>query len=142
MQKSNIILVIVAILLFLVGGAVGFLFNKQMFVSNQPLAKCPYMQGASTIISAQDTGLIPTITAMGRFVAISGRNIILASGGKNFEIPLAENAKIYAPKAGIASIPQQLQISDIKIGNALSVIVKIVPNGTLEGQSVTVQPSF
>ncbi len=87
---------------------------------------------------------ILSITASGLITNISERTITLTQAEESLTIPIREDAKIVAyvtPETEGAPLERkEINLEDIEVGNYLSVSIKILPEGQLEGVDVTVLP--
>jgi len=135
-QINIVLLIVIGLLLFGAGVFGGVLLEKNVITLN----KNSSAPGTSTIVGAVNAGLIPWVAVNGQVVKISGKNITLDSQGKNFTIPISADAKIYTPSP--AGAPTQSKFEDIKLGNFLDISLKILPDGTFEGQDIGISPSL
>jgi len=85
---------------------------------------------------------IITTTVSGNIVDINGRNITLGFEENSLTIKIKDDAEIVSnifvkDKNGIiASEATALKFEDLKKRDNIQVNIKILPNGTLEGQSI------
>ncbi len=85
--------------------------------------------------------VVPSITATGKVTKISGRNVTLTQEGESIEVFIKEDAKISSFNAPASdqetpptgSVQTQNTFEAIKVGDNLSVRVKVLPNGQIEG---------
>lgn len=131
MNSSNlVVLLVVAVLFFLIGGAVGMFFQAQK--DGPQLTKA----GAFDVLSSK---VVASVVAYGKVTAISGRSLTLSFNGSEMVVPVAENAPIYAFPQG-STTQQKAAFADIKAGNNVNVNLRVSPNGAIEGQTVIVLP--
>lgn len=141
MDKKNLtVLVIVAILFFVVGGGLGIAYQ----IKKDSLTPKEKVQVESA--NKLSSKVIPSITAFGEVSNITGKNITLTFGGDSLVIKIRDDAQIYLPatnstdKNGKAvALPQRAaKFSDIKTGDSLSINLKLLPDGQIEGQMVII----
>lgn len=132
MDNKNLILIIIGALFFLtLGGGLGILYQQQKEIL--PVKETPKTQAVQTLSSK----VIPSITAFGQVSNIDGRNLTLTFGGDNLTIKINDSAQIYLP-ATKTSAQQTAQFSDIKKGDNVSVNVKLLSDGQMDGQMVVI----
>lgn len=129
-----VILIIIGILLVAGGGAAGFFYNSKM-------------QAPSTdLIRTLSSKAIPSIIAYGEVKNISGKNLTISYKGDSISVKIADNAQvvILTPQAGSSTTQAQVKadFSKIKVGDNLNVSIKVFSDGSMEGQSVFILPSF
>jgi hypothetical protein len=139
-RKNLVILIIVAIVFFVVGGGVGVMYQNQMGVV--PANEAPKIQAVQTLSSK----VIPSITAFGQVSSIEGKDVTLTFGGDSLKIKVRDDAQIYLPATSttdqngkpVTSAQQTAKFSDIKVGDNVSVNLKLLPDGQIEGQMVII----
>jgi hypothetical protein len=141
MEKKNlIILIILGFIIFILGGGLGILYQQQKEVL--PSKDILKVQAVQTLSSK----VIPSIAAFGTVTNISGRNLTLVSGNDSLTVKISDGAQIFLPattttdKNGkVVTSPQQaVSFSEIKNGNNVSVNLKLLPDGQIEGQMVSI----
>ena len=134
MDNKSITLAIVAgLVVFVIGGGLGIFYQKQ--TDAPQMEKSAEMQSAINSLSLKT---VISITALGKVVSIDGNKIVLSSGKDNLEVIVSDSAKVYS-LANPAS--PQAELKDIKTGDNISVNVKLLPNGQLEGRAVVIVPT-
>ena len=131
MNSSNLVVIlVVAVLFFVVGGSVGIFYQMQK--------DAPQLQKAESfnILSSK---VVASIVAYGKVTAINGKSLTLSFNGSEMVISVAENAPIYAFLQG-STTQQKAAFGDIKAGNNVNVNLRVSPNGAIEGQTVIVLP--
>lgn len=135
-QKNLVIFAVIGLVIFIVGGGLGILYQ-----SKNP-AQVVKIQAVQTLSSK----VIPSITAFGQVSNIDGKNITLSFGGDSLTIKIRDDAQVYLPATSttdkngkpVISPQQTAQFSDIKKGENVSVNLKLLPDGQLEGQLVII----
>ncbi len=140
-KKISIILFVIGAIFFVLGGGLGILYQSQKDVPLPPkeIVKIEAVQ----ILSSK---VIPSITAFGQVTNIEGKNITLTFGGDSLKVKVRDDAQFYLPATTtkdkdnkpIISPQQTAKFSDIKIGNNVSVNLKLLPDGQIEGQVVII----
>ncbi len=139
MNRSLIIAVIIGLALFVLGGGLGVFYQTQ-----KDALKIQEAEKKSAAVKSLSSDLVPSIVAYGEVSAIDGRNVTLFYNGKSMQIEINKDATVYSfsPSSGDEKEPlssqQQVKISDIKKGDRLNVTIKLLPDGSLEGQMVII----
>jgi len=132
-KKTSIILLVIGGLFFLIlGGGLGIFYQSQKDVLQSP-------EGNSKLKAVQvlSSKVIPSITAYGQISNIDGRNITLTFGGDSLNVKINDDAIVYLPSS--ESSPQQIaKFEDIKKGDNVSVNLRLLPDGQIEGQMVII----
>lgn len=139
-RKNLIILIAVAVVFLIVGAGLGIFYQTQKAVV--PPKEVPKVEAVQKLSSK----VIPSITAYGTVANISGRNITLTFGGDSLTVKIRDDALIYLPTAYIkdskgnpVTVPQQTaKFADIKTGDNISVNLKLLPDGQIEGAMVII----
>ncbi len=109
------------------------------------------------IIKSLSSKVVPSVTAYGTVTAISGSSLTVTSGTDSMVIPVATTAKIYAftlaavaakpatttskaVPATTASSTKTITFAQVKVGDKVSVNLKVLPSGYVQGLSVIVLP--
>ena len=82
---------------------------------------------------------VPSIVAYGQVEKIEGKNITLTNMGDSITVKIKDNAQIISflnRDDPIAN--KQANFSDIKKGDTLNITVKVLPNGSLEGETAII----
>lgn len=107
----------------------------------------PRLEKSTKLIEALSSKVIPVIVANGEVTNISGRTLTITREGESISIPILEDAEIAffeLPKVeqgNITPLKKKLEFTDIKVGDFVSVILKIEPDGEFKGSSVSVFPT-
>jgi len=132
-KKTSIILLVIGGLFFLIlGGGLGIFYQSQKNALQTP-------EGNSKLKAVQvlSSKVIPSITAYGQIANIDGRNITLTFGGDSLNVKINDDAIVYLPSS--ESSPQQIaKFEDIKKGDNVSVNLRLLPDGQIEGQMVII----
>jgi len=139
-KKTSIVLFVISAVFFVLGGGLGVLYQEQKSVSE--IQDSPKTKAVQTLSSK----VIPSITAFGQLTNIDGRNVTLTFGGDSLTVKIRDDAQIYLPatttkdsKGNPVTAPQQTaKFSDIKVGDNVSVNLKLLPDGQIEGQLVII----
>ena len=140
-KKILIILHVVSgLFLLILGGGMGIFYQTQKAVV--PPKEVPKVEAVQKLSSK----VIPSITAYGTITNIDGRNVTLTFGGDSLTVKIWNDAKIYLPatstkdsKGNTVVLPQQTaKFADIKKGDNVSIILKLLPDGQIEGQLVII----
>jgi len=140
MEKKFIIIVLIFAVMFFTGGVLtGFAWQSVVNAG----AKLPQKAAAVQTLSSK---IIPSITAFGNVSKIDGRKITLSYQGDSLAINIKEGAEVYLPSKTVndangkaQTIPQkQVSFEDIKVGQNVSVNIKLLADGQMEGQMVII----
>ena len=138
-KKTLITIVSVSILAFITGTALGILFQSQK-------GSLQFKNVVETV-RALSSKAVPSISAFGQVVKIDGKDITLIYNEESITVAIREDAQIYsfanpngAAKGSALSAGQQtiVPFENIKIGDQLSISLKVLPDGQFEGQSVII----
>ena len=124
-----IIIIVIAVLLLVSSFLVGFYFSQK-----EPLK----IGGTENIVKIVNSKVIPSIIANGIVTEISGRIITLSSNEESLDINIREDAKIYSLRDISGEINPTFEF--IKVGDNLSINIKILSDGKIEGLSITIPP--
>ena len=139
--NATILLVIGGLVVFALGAGAGVFYQIQKQAKDPVIQKAIQIQPTVNILTSKT---VQTIGAFGTVQKIDGRNITIAYGGDQITANIAADAQIFSsnptkdPKTGniTTGIPQVVTLADIKVGDQLTVSLKILPNGQLQGDSV------
>ena len=141
MNIKGVLLSLVLIILALVGG---------VWLGMNVIGKTSVGMGGakvanSTILTALTSKVIPSVGAYGQVAKIDGNNLTISYQGDSIVVTVGGSAKIYAQtivKKGTVSTPttQQISLQNIKVGDNVSVNIKVQPTGQLQGLSIVVLP--
>lgn len=136
-DNNNILVILIAIglVIFLIGGGLGFFYQWQK--------NAPKIKEAGEFLEIKNTlssELVPSMVAFGQVISISGRDITIASNnGKTLSVNINKDAPIYSYISAAAPNEQtRIDIDEIKKGNLLNITMKLNPDGSLSGQMVMV----
>jgi hypothetical protein len=130
-KTSTIVLVLIGVVLFSVGGGLGVIYEGQKLAP-----ELEQKQRFSEILSSQ---IISSIVAYGKAEKIEGQNITLNYREENITIKIREKAPVYYLST---TQPQEetnkISMEDIKIGDYLFISIVISEDGYLEGTTITI----
>jgi len=129
---SLALLVIIILAFFALGGGVGIFYQSQK-EGGQPGV-------AENILKNLNSKAVPSIIAYGQVTKIDGRNVTLSFNGDSVTIKINDSASInsFVKSASGTTTQQKMNFSQIKKGDTLSVNVKLLPDGNLQGESVII----
>lgn len=128
---SKIILVALILVVFVVGGGVGILYQTGA------------VKGQVDAIKILSSKTVPSIVAFGTVNAINGNKLTIESAGQTSVIQLKDNAVISAiakPQTDKPSAADNAKLSDIKLGSIVNIGLQVQPNGSILGQTVVIFP--
>jgi len=134
MSKINlVILVIIGILIFVIGGGIGLTYKTEESIDS---ASLPEALGSKVITS---------IMASGEVTSIDGKIISLVSEGESLAIKIRDDATIYSFKSYLATegsfpIQEEISFQDIRKGDVIDIRAIALPSGQLEGLSIVIPP--
>ncbi len=153
------LLIIIGVIIFTVGGGgLGILYQKQKDASQ--IEKLQARESVlNSVVKRLSSKLIQSIASYGKVSKIEGRNVTLTFEGESLTIKVREEALIFsfthtlgrsltgeaAPlKKGdtVITTRQKVELKDIKLGDDLGINIKLLPDGQLEGQFITIVPPF
>ena len=131
-KTTSIILVIIfGLVCLILGGATGFLYKT--------LQLSPQIEKATAIIKDLSSKIILSSVAYGQVSKIEGRDITLSYNGDSIKINMTENIPIYYTNDSVGkSVQQKVDFKAIKIGDTLNIIIKVLPDGQVQSQSVLI----
>lgn len=91
--------------------------------------------------SALKSGIITSIVATGKVGGISGRIVNLTLGKETMAIRIGDKAEIYSYSNAPSSEKVIKNFSDIKIGDSLTLQVRLSADNQIEARSVVILPS-
>ncbi|OGZ73099.1 MAG: hypothetical protein A2998_03345 [Candidatus Staskawiczbacteria bacterium RIFCSPLOWO2_01_FULL_37_25b] len=131
MNKKILIGIIPIIVALILGGAIGIFFQFQK--------DAPQVKKSGEVIKSLSSKVVPSIVAFGRVSKIDGRNITLDYNGDNITINIGDDAKIYtSSNQGEGGGQEIISFENIKTGDNLSINLKVLPDGQLQGQSIII----
>lgn len=141
MNKILIFLLIIgAVFIFVLGGGAGILYQTQK--------DTPQIDRLMSALEGITSKAIPSIIAYGQVTGIEGKNITLTYREDSIIVSIRSDTEIYSfvqpteQKEGQAALPvkQLVKFEDIKKGDTLSISLKVLSDGQLEGNTVTIMP--
>ncbi len=130
--KNRIISIFSGLLILIIGIVFGVLYQPRQLQNILETTTPP----AVKVLSSKT---IPSITAYGLITKIDGNNITIDNQGDSMTMTVRDDAKIYAFLATTGK-SQQITLKDLKIGDNLSVNVKITSSGQVDAYSLIVLP--
>lgn len=131
--KNLVISIIIGLVIFVVGGGVGVLYQQK----KEPPAAPIRISGENSLVKILNSKVIPSIAAYGQVVNINKRNITLISGNEDFTVKINDVAPVYY---FVASAQKSAKFEDIKRGDTVRVELKFLSNNQIEGYSVIIIP--
>jgi len=137
MENKKIVVHVIGIIVLLVVG-----FYAGTFFQSHSKTQLTKNQAVNTLSSKT----VSSITAFGKVESINGKNITISNLGANLVISMTDNARIYSlivptEVNSIATpVQQDISFSDVKVGNNINVILKLLSDGQMQGQSLVVLP--
>lgn len=137
MDKNLVILAaFLIIVFFVVGAALGIFYQI-----DKDAAKIQGAENMSAAVKALSSDSVQSIVAFGQVKKITGRTIVLSYAGKTLSAVIANDAKIFSfASAGQGASQGQKEVSfnSIKEGDSLNIILKLYPDGRIEGRQVII----
>jgi hypothetical protein len=122
---------------------IAFVFYLGMLFQSSSKIQLIKNQTVSTLSSKT----VSSINAYGKVSNINGKNVTLSNLGDRLVILMTDTSHIYsivAPSLGkkTVNVPIQKTIyfEDIKVGDSVNVVLKLLSDGQLQGQSLVVLP--
>jgi hypothetical protein len=142
MAKKDIVLLIAGVfVIFAIGGGLGILYQNQKLQSDKEIQQAIFM---APTVKALSSKAVQSIVAYGQVERIEGRSITLVYAGEKITVTLKDNAEIFSsiakkdPKTGNLKTPapEKAEFKDIKTGDMVSITLKILADGKIQGESV------
>lgn len=138
------LLIIGAVSLFVLGGGVGVLYQTQKDAPQIEALQATELklQKIELVTKSLASKTISLISAYGQVQNIDGKNITLSFSGDSITVGLADNVQVLAfvgDGKGKTSY-QPYDFSQIKKGYTVSVNLKLLSDGTLQGQAIIIMP--
>lgn len=137
-MKALVVPVVALVVALIVGIAVGLLIQA---TRNAPQIK--FANKMTQVVKALSSKTVVSIVMYGQVTSIDGRNLTINFNGESYTLGIKKDAVVYAfsSKSGsTASVQQAVKFEDIKQGQNISVNLKLLPDGQLEGQTVFILP--
>jgi hypothetical protein len=132
MGKDIIILIVVALLFSAIGVGLGIIYQKQTDASQ------------SAAITVLRSKVVPSVVAYGSVAKIEGNKIVLNNEGESAIFDIKKDASVSLlvwEEGGTGTYTyKKAELSDIKVGDILNIVIKILPEGQLQGESVFINP--
>ena len=139
--RKAIVSILSALLIFGAGVALGYLFNSQ---SGGDLNSPEVMQTNLPVVKALSSKVIPSVAAYGTITKIEGNNITVTSDTDSIVVPIRTDANIYSFSVDVAGqgapTSKKITLGDLKNGDKVSINLRVLSSGKLEGYSVIVPP--
>jgi len=132
---SIVLIVILIVAAFLLGGALGMYYQKGPGVG---------LSSNSDLVKTLSSKVVPSMIAYGAVSKIDGRTLTLTYGTDSIVVPVAEGAQVFSftqTTTGSTPTQKEANFSDIKVGNSINVSLKLLSNGNLQGTSVIILPT-
>ena len=151
MSKLSIfLLIIIGVFIFVLGGGVGIMYQEQIIKDTSQAETIQITpQITSATIKTLLSKVISPIIASGKAVKIEKRNITLKDKTESLVISVKENSSVYSSEQVVDqdgedtnsdSVKKIVEFKDVKVGDNLNIIFKLLLDGTLETQSVIIFP--
>ncbi len=129
-----ILAIIGGIILLAIGCSAGIIIQTQKTASQ--------FDKAARVIESVHSKVIPSIIAVGEVTDISGRTVTLTREEDSLAVFIKEDAEItvlvfYSNGEG-SPVQEEIEFSDIKVGNNVNISLRVLPEEGLQGISVVV----
>ena len=135
-RNITIIILLIAVLALAVGS--GVLLQKDLSQFGKAAKTEAKMEAVVKSLSSQ---AVPSVVAFGEVSKIDGRNITLTYNGDSVTVAIKEDAQISSfvvPSGGGAGKQTIVPFGNIKNNDKLSINLKVLSDGQLQGQSVII----
>jgi len=138
-KKTLTTLIIVAVCALVVGVIIGIIVQMKIYAPKE--AKLQTYEYAVKSLSSK---IIPSIMAYGQVEKIEGRKVTMSYNKETLEVPFKDSAVIYTFNPPTATSktdkPTQVKVSfsEIKVGDNLSVTIKLLSDGVISGESAVI----
>lgn len=135
---NKIVLLIIGIFLFILGGVLGMLYQ----FNGKTIGITPSSGAFETTIKALGSKVVSpsSINAYGKVTNIQGRSVTFVREGDSATVVVKDNSQIFSfvkpADSASAPIQQKASFKDIKVGDSINVNLKILPDGQLEATTV------
>ena len=138
MNKINIVIILIVgfLVVFALGAGLGIFYQYQ-----KDDAKIKQADKISSEIDTLSSDVVTAVAVFGKVVAINGRNVTLSYNGKSLTVNIGDNVAINSYASLTAKTGGNVQFSEIKLGDNLSVALKIGKDGELIAQNVLILSS-
>lgn len=133
-KKQVLILVLSCLVLFLLGISLGITIQA----NNRGAVK------KAEAVNNLSSKVITSITAYGKITKIDGKKITLSNLGEDLSILMQDKAKIYSfnvsEKSNVAPTQKEVGFGDVKVGDSVNVVMKLLSDGQMQGSSLIILP--
>jgi len=133
MSKISLIVLSIALglVIFVIGGGMGIVYQSQIPASTDKNSSIN--SDCSSLINVLSSDLVSIINIYGKVTSINIENgyIALSLGDNNLVVKVKDNTRI-------SLLTEMGTIRDIKTGDYLSVMAKLLSDGTIEAKSISV----
>jgi len=127
--------------IFILGAGTGVVFQAQ---KNAPRLKNADKNIA--VIKSLSSKAVPSIVAYGQVAKVDGKNVTISYMSDSVTVHIADSAQVYSfaktGAKGTSSTQQNANFTDIKKGDTVSINLKLLADGTLEGSTVNILIPF
>ncbi len=148
--KAFVISFLLIVLALLGGGFAGLSFQK-----NKDALQLKNEAELSLAVNALSSKVVPSVVAYGQVTKVVGNNITITSQGQSVTILMNADARMYslvpvvvAPvsksvsrQSAVSSTNQQITLGDVKVGSNVSISIKVLATGQVQGYSLFVFPA-
>jgi hypothetical protein len=136
--RSIIALIILGFAIFIIGGGAGMVYQSQKNEIPKTDFNIDDAKKCNLLVEDLDSEVITSIVAYGQVVDINSNQVIISYQGNSVEIKLDQNITVYSfgKDNNGNHIQDKIDIKEIKKGDNLNVILKIMPNKELSAQTI------
>lgn len=136
MNRATSFIISIIVLLLVFGGGIVF----GMFWQVQKDA--PQIEIAAKTLKTLTSNAVPSITVYGQISNISGRTITVSFNEDAVVVKMHENAAVsFFEISGQGGTRQDFDFNALKEGQTISLSAKLLPDGSLQGESLIVLAS-
>ena len=131
-------IIILGIAIFLAGGIVGIIYQKQ----NSGTITGQQTNNTATAKSELRSKVVSSISLYGKVKSISGRTIIIVNNGDSLPVLISQDATINMLSLSDGkTVQEKSSFEKIKVGDNLNISVKVLENNSFSGVIVTIFPN-
>jgi hypothetical protein len=135
-----IISVISGMFVFVLGGFAGITYQSQKSGAGNVLLNSSNTPNA--LASSLRSEIVGSILLFGQVEKISGKTIEISKSGKTIPVLMTDGTKyILMDYTAKTPVQKKATIDSIKVGDTLSVSVKLLEDNSFSGKTVTIYPS-